>query len=96
MRRTRPRRRSICAETHALATSVSTPFAYVLKSQEQQHADESGSRLLVTGTEALQMRIALAMQYYIANEDNTGKLLLAATLSMWRIAVCACACSSMT
>ncbi len=45
-------------------------------------------RLLPTGTEALQARIALAraatktldMQYYIANEDNTGKLLLGAAL----------------
>ena len=45
-------------------------------------------RLLPTGTDALQARIALAraatktldMQYYIAKEDNTGKLLLGAAL----------------
>jgi putative cardiolipin synthase len=44
--------------------------------------------VLSSGTDALQMRIALAraatktldMQYYIANEDTTGKLLLGAAL----------------
>ncbi len=55
---------------------------------ERQHPGETGPRLLPTGTDALQALIALAcaatktldMQYYIANEDNSGKLLLAAAL----------------
>ncbi len=67
--------------SQALPTTTATPLA-------QQHLDASGLRLLPTGTDALQARIALAraatktldMQYYIANEDNSGKLLLAAAL----------------
>jgi cardiolipin synthase C len=74
--------------THALAASADTPLRAALLPQEAAHPGESGVRLLPTGTEALQARIALAraatktldMQYYIANEDNTGKLLLGAAL----------------
>ncbi|KMZ12626.1 Cardiolipin synthetase [Candidatus Burkholderia humilis] len=74
--------------THALAATEPTPLSTVLAPLEKQHPDESGVRLLPTGTEALQARIALAravtktldMQYYIANEDNSGKLLLGAAL----------------
>ncbi len=74
--------------SHALATSVETPLAAALAPLEKQHPDESAVRLLPTGTDALQARIALAraatktldMQYYIAEEDNTGKLLLGAAL----------------
>jgi cardiolipin synthase C len=74
--------------TQALAASAPTPLASALAPLEKQHPDESGVRLLPTGTDALQARIALAraatktldMQYYIANEDNSGKLLLGAAL----------------
>ncbi len=75
-------------ESHALASTETTPLATALAPLEKRHPDESAVRLLPTGTDALQARIALAraatktldMQYYIANEDNTGKLLLGAAL----------------
>nr|WP_173819703.1 phospholipase D family protein [Paraburkholderia piptadeniae] len=74
--------------THALPTTDSTPLSSALASPEREHPGQSGFRVLSNGTEALQMRIALAraatktldMQYYIAEEDTTGKLLLAAAL----------------
>jgi putative cardiolipin synthase len=74
--------------THALPASAPTDLGAALAPFERTHPDESGFRVLSNGTDALQMRIALAraatktldMQYYIANEDTTGKLLLAAAL----------------
>jgi cardiolipin synthase C len=74
--------------SHALPQSTATPLAAALAAPQAAHPGESGFRVLPNGTEALQMRIALAraatqtldMQYYIANEDTTGKLLLAAAL----------------
>ncbi len=74
--------------THALPASAATPLGHALAPLEAQHPGESGFRVLSSGTDALQMRIALAraatktldMQYYIADEDTTGKLLLAAAL----------------
>ncbi|WP_460907739.1 phospholipase D-like domain-containing protein [Paraburkholderia jirisanensis] len=74
--------------THALPQTAATPLATALAAPERAHPDQSGFRVLQSGTEALQMRIALAraatktldMQYYIANEDTTGKLLLGAAL----------------
>ncbi|WP_415914635.1 phospholipase D family protein [Paraburkholderia sp. J41] len=74
--------------TQALAPSTATPLGAALAAPEAAHAGQTGFRLLATGTDALQMRIALAraatktldMQYYIANEDTTGKLLLGAAL----------------
>jgi putative cardiolipin synthase len=65
-----------------------TPLGVALAAPEAAHPDESGFRLLATGTDSLQMRVALAraatktldMQYYIANEDTTGKLLLGSAL----------------
>ncbi|WP_213226243.1 phospholipase D family protein [Caballeronia sp. NK8] len=74
--------------SHALASNEATPLANALAPLEQRHPDQSAVRLLPTGTDALQARIALAraatktldMQYYIAEEDNTGKLLLGAAL----------------
>jgi cardiolipin synthase C len=70
------------ADAHATALGVA------LAAPEAAHPDESGFRLLATGTDSLQMRVALAraatktldMQYYIANEDTTGKLLLGSAL----------------
>jgi cardiolipin synthase C len=74
--------------THALPSSTTTVLGTALAPLEAAHPGQSGFRVLATGTEALQMRIALArsatktldMQYYIANEDTTGKLLLGAAL----------------
>ncbi|MFM0396338.1 phospholipase D family protein [Paraburkholderia phytofirmans] len=74
--------------THALPATESTPLHTALAPLEAAHPDQSGFRVLASGTDALQMRIALAraatktldMQYYIANEDTTGKLLLGAAL----------------
>jgi putative cardiolipin synthase len=74
--------------THALPATETTPLHTVLAPLEAAHPNESGFRVLSSGTDALQMRIALAraatktldMQYYIANEDTTGKLLLGAAL----------------
>ena len=74
--------------THALAPTESTPLHTALGPLETTHPNQSGFRVLSSGTDALQMRIALAraatktldMQYYIAIEDTTGKLLLGAAL----------------
>ncbi|MBW9107375.1 phospholipase D family protein [Paraburkholderia phenoliruptrix] len=74
--------------THALPDTTATPLRTALVPLEAAHPGESGFRVLSSGTDALQMRIALAraatktldMQYYIANEDTTGKLLLGAAL----------------
>ena len=74
--------------THALPVTTTTALSTALAPVELAHPGESGFRVLSNGTEALQMRIALAraatktldMQYYIANEDTTGKLLLGAAL----------------
>ena len=74
--------------THALPATADTPLRAAIAPKEAAHPGESGVRLLPTGTEALQARIALAraatktldMQYYIAEEDSTGKLLLGAAL----------------
>ncbi|NIF56563.1 phospholipase D family protein [Burkholderia sp. Ax-1724] len=76
------------ALTHALPVTADTPLRAALVPLEAQHPRQSGFRVLSSGTDALQMRIALAraatktldMQYYIANEDTTGKLLLGAAL----------------
>ena len=74
--------------THAIPPSTATPLGAALAPLEAAHPGQSGFRVLSSGTEALQMRIALAraatktldLQYYIANEDTTGKLLLGAAL----------------
>ncbi len=65
-----------------------TALGSALAAPEAAHPGASGFRLLATGTDSLQMRVALAraatktldMQYYIANEDTTGKLLLGSAL----------------
>ncbi|WP_415767987.1 phospholipase D family protein [Paraburkholderia sp. J69-1] len=70
------------------ADASATALGTALAAPEAAHPGESGFRLLATGTDSLQMRVALAraatktldMQYYIANEDTTGKLLLGAAL----------------
>lgn len=74
--------------SHALAHPGTTPLGQALAPLVAAHGGQSGFRLLTDGTDALQMRIALAraatktldLQYYIASEDTTGRLLLAAAL----------------
>ncbi|MFP3568924.1 phospholipase D family protein [Paraburkholderia sp. SIMBA_030] len=74
--------------SHALPATETTPLRTALAPLERTHPNQSGFRVLSNGTDALQMRIALAraatrtldMQYYVANEDTTGKLLLGAAL----------------
>ncbi|KVL27951.1 phospholipase D family protein [Burkholderia sp. MSMB1835] len=74
--------------SHALPADAATPLRDALAAPAAAHPGQSGFRLLADGATALQMRIALAraatktldMQYYIATEDTTGKLLLAAAL----------------
>ncbi|AOJ75955.1 phospholipase D family protein [Burkholderia ubonensis] len=74
--------------SHALPADAATPLRTALAAPEAAHPGQSGFRLLADGAAALQMRIALAraatrtldMQYYIATEDTTGKLLLGAAL----------------
>lgn len=74
--------------SYALAPTETTPLAAAIAPLARAHPGESGFRLLISGTDALQMRVALArsatrtldLQYYIAEEDNTGKLLLEAAL----------------
>lgn len=74
--------------THALSDPEATPLGQALAPLVAAHAGQSGFRLLTDGTDALQMRITLAraatktldLQYYIATEDTTGRLLLAAAL----------------
>ncbi|HDR8860595.1 TPA: phospholipase D family protein [Burkholderia territorii] len=74
--------------SHALPADTATPLRNALAAPQAAHPGQSGFRLLSDGATALQMRIALAraatktldMQYYIATEDTTGKLLLAAAL----------------
>ncbi|WP_233196121.1 phospholipase D family protein [Trinickia soli] len=74
--------------TYALAQPETTPLGRALAPLVAAHGGQSGFRLLTDGTDALQMRIALArsatktldLQYYIAAEDTTGRLLLAAAL----------------
>ncbi len=74
--------------TQALADPGATPLGQALAPAVAAHGGQSGFRLLTDGTDALQMRIALAraatqtldLQYYIAAEDTTGRLLLAAAL----------------
>ncbi|KVP92137.1 phospholipase [Burkholderia ubonensis] len=74
--------------SHALPADAATPLRDALAAPGAARPGESGFRLLADGAAALQMRIAVAraatrtldMQYYIATEDTTGKLLLGAAL----------------
>lgn len=86
---TRPAASSfVRTQSTALAPDSASPLASSFASARAAHPGESGFRLLVTGKEALAARIALArsanktldIQYYIAEEDNTGKLLLEAAM----------------
>ncbi len=66
----------------ALPPTTSTPSAHYIRSEVDKHLDMSGFRLLTQSTNALMSRIALAdhakssidLQYYIFNNDATGRL----------------------
>ena len=70
-------------ETHALAPVADTPSARYIQGELQAHAGLSGFRLLTKADNALLSRIVLAdharhaidLQYYIFNNDATGRLL---------------------
>ena len=88
---TRPPATDYPRETSAALTAAeaaATPLGAALAAPGAAHPGQSGFRLLATGTDSLQMRVALGraatktldMQYYVANEDTTGKLLLGSAL----------------
>lgn len=66
----------------ALPPTTSTPSGHYIRSEVNQHPDESGFRLLTNNNNALMSRIALAdhaqhsidLQYYIFDNDATGRL----------------------
>ncbi len=66
----------------ALPPTTSTASAQYVHARVDQHPDESGFRLLTNSTNALMSRVALAdraknsidLQYYIFNNDATGRL----------------------
>jgi len=67
--------------SNALPPATSTASAKYVHAKTEQHPDESGFRLLTNSTNALMSRIALAdraknsidLQYYIFNNDATGR-----------------------
>jgi len=67
----------------ALPPSLGSPAAREAQRQTQAHPEQSGFRLLVRNTDALMSRIVLAdhatrsidLQYYIFDDDATGRLL---------------------
>lgn len=75
-------------QSFALSQSTPTRLGDALTAREVTHPDQDGFQVLSTGSSALQARLALAnaaqrtldMQYYIAAEDDTGKLVLNAAL----------------
>jgi cardiolipin synthase C len=69
--------------SQAIAPAFDTPSTRYVQAELKQHADLSGFRLLTRSTNALMSRIALIdhaahsidLQYYIFNNDDTGRLL---------------------
>jgi putative cardiolipin synthase len=67
----------------ALPPTVGTPAARYVHTEVGRHQDESGFRLLTRSTNALMSRVALAdhaqhsldLQYYIFDNDATGRLM---------------------
>jgi putative cardiolipin synthase len=66
----------------ALAPATGTPGARYVHAEADRHQDQSGFRLLISSTNALMSRVALAdhaqrsldLQYYIFENDATGRL----------------------
>jgi putative cardiolipin synthase len=73
----------------ALPPTTSTPSARYIHAEVDKHLDQSGFRLLTESNNALMSRIALAdhaknsidLQYYIFNNDATGRLVAQHLLS---------------
>jgi cardiolipin synthase C len=71
------------SESHALAPVADTPSSRYIQNVLKEHSDVSGFRLLTKSDNALMSRIALTdkaqhsidLQYYIFNNDATGRLL---------------------
>jgi putative cardiolipin synthase len=69
--------------SQALPPATTTPAARYVHAQTSQHGDQSGFRLLTRSTNALMSRVALAdhaqhsldLQYYIFDNDATGRLM---------------------
>ena len=67
----------------ALPPTVGTPAARYVHAETDKHQDQSGFRLLIRSTDALMSRVALAdhaqhsldLQYYIFDNDATGRLM---------------------
>ena len=67
----------------ALPPTVGTPAARYVHAETTKHQDQSGFRLLIRSTDALMSRVALAdhaqhaldLQYYIFENDATGRLM---------------------
>lgn len=68
--------------SQALPAASTTPSARYIRAELEQHGSQSGFRLLTLSNNALMSRIALAdharrsidLQYYIFNNDATGRL----------------------
>lgn len=69
--------------SRALPATTATSSARYIRTELDQHADKSGFRLLTLGNDALMSRISLAdhakqsidLQYYIFDNDATGRLM---------------------
>ena len=70
--------------SEALPPAIDTPTAKYVEAEQSKHApDQSGFRLMTLSTNALMSRVSLAdhaehsldMQYYIFQNDRTGKLI---------------------
>jgi cardiolipin synthase C len=68
----------------ALPPATTTPRGSYIQAATTQHPDDSGFRLLISSTNALMSRVALAdhakqsidLQYYIFENDATGRLIM--------------------
>jgi len=70
--------------SYAIASAQETPLGKTLARAARAHPDQSGFRLIPSGSDAFMMRIALVeaaqrsidLQYFSTHDDSTGKLLL--------------------
>jgi len=74
--------------SYAISQNVDTPLRRMIQPKVRQYPDQSGFRILETGVESLQMRLAMVraaqktidLQYYAINDDTTSNLLLQSIL----------------
>lgn len=75
-------------ESHAISTSQPSALKSAVEADNHAHAGQSGFELLTKGTDSLRTRLGMIqaaersidLQYYIIEDDLTGKLLLEAVL----------------